>query len=173
MRMTQHTPIHPMAMPSKNREGLSGGRPGRPGTAEQYSNARPNLSPLLLTSRHWGRSTWRPKQSIYRSSLGPRQNHPGNPCHHHTPTAGEYSARCDTGSWRPRRCDRWLPAREKRDNVSATFTSAPPPTTKELTEGRLCWVIRCGPESLSSSLARSQAPELALLMEQSLNSVSL
>lgn len=42
------------------------------------------------------------------------------------PTAGGCSARCGTGSWRPHRCDRWLPT-EKRDTV--TPPSSPPPST--------------------------------------------
>ena len=93
---------------------------------------------------------------IYRSSLGPRQNRPGNPCHRRKPTAGGYSARCGIGSWRPRTCDRWLSAGEKAESVNATLTSTPRPATTEPNEERLYWVIiRHGLECRSSSLGRS------------------
>lgn len=84
------------------------------GAGEQYPNPRPicRLSSGTADTRDApGRGQ---SMGIYRSSLGPHRNHPGNPCHHRTPTAGGYSVRCGTGNWRPRRCDRWLSAREER-----------------------------------------------------------
>lgn len=140
MKTVSHSPLRPARCHTE---------PGRAslvvrvGTAERESGTPRPICGLFSRPADTGEAPgegW--SVCIYRTSRDPHQNRPGNPCRHHTPTAGGYSARCDTGSWRLRRCGRWLPAKGERECVNAALTAAPPPTTQGLTKETPHWVKR-------------------------------
>ena len=97
-----------------------------PGPVGTLAPLLAHLLPLFLKSRHGRHAGWGQSICTYHSCPDPRQSRLGNPCHHHTPSAGGCSAHFDTGSWRPHRCDRWLPAKQERKMVKASFTSVAP-----------------------------------------------
>lgn len=67
----------------------------------------------------------------YRSWQGPRRSHPGSPGPHRRPSAGGCSARCDTGSWTPHRCGRWLPATRIENSQHHPLAPPRPPGAAE------------------------------------------